>query len=203
MGARRRPGAAPVRLGRWSKAGSPRPNSSAHRRRGRRDPWNPPGADRDDDGSIIALRSTVNRTGRRGRTGGRSVPAKTLTTFNGTAHLHGQNDQLRLMRSDEQRAALDRFASAAPGTSATRSCATNGSSRDAISPTASTAPGDGPGGRPAERSRSPRSTPPIRHRGDEALVADIRQLSELRRGSRGAASARAASLRCGRRCWRR
>jgi len=43
------------------------------------------------------------------------VPAKTLTTFtNGLLTLHGQNDQLRLMRPDEQRAALDRFAGAAP-----------------------------------------------------------------------------------------
>ena len=43
--------------------------------------------------------------------GGRSVPAKSLTTFtNGLLTLHGQNDQLRLMRPDEQRAALDRYA---------------------------------------------------------------------------------------------
>jgi DNA repair protein RecN (Recombination protein N) len=72
------------------------------------------GADRDDDGSIIALR-TVNRDGpSRAYLGGRSVPAKTLTTFTtGLLTLHGQNDQLRLMRPDEQRAALDRFAGAA------------------------------------------------------------------------------------------
>ena len=39
------------------------------------------GADRDDDGSVIALR-TVNRDGpSRAYLGGRSVPAKTLTTF--------------------------------------------------------------------------------------------------------------------------
>ena len=44
--------------------------------------------------------------------GGRSVPARSLTTFTtGLLTLHGQNDQLRLMRPDEQRAALDRFAS--------------------------------------------------------------------------------------------
>ena len=69
------------------------------------------GADRDDDGSIIALR-TVSRDGpSRAYLGGRSVPAKSLSTF--TAELltlHGQNDQLRLMRPEEQRAALDRFA---------------------------------------------------------------------------------------------
>jgi DNA repair protein RecN (Recombination protein N) len=72
------------------------------------------GADRDDDRSIIALR-TVNRDGpSRAYLGGRSVPAKTLTAFTtGLLTLHGQNDQLRLMRPDEQRAALDRFAGAA------------------------------------------------------------------------------------------
>jgi DNA repair protein RecN (Recombination protein N) len=69
------------------------------------------GADRDDDGSIIALR-TVSREGpSRAYLGGRSVPAKSLTTFTtGLLTLHGQNDQLRLMRPEEQRAALDRFA---------------------------------------------------------------------------------------------
>ncbi len=71
-------------------------------------------ADRDDDGAIIALRS-VNREGRsRAYLGGRGVPAKTLSTFTtGLLTLHGQNDQLRLMRPDEQRGALDRFAGAA------------------------------------------------------------------------------------------
>ncbi len=71
-------------------------------------------AERDDDGAIIALR-TVNREGpSRAYLGGRSVPARTLTTFTtGLLTLHGQNDQLRLMRPDEQRAALDRFAGAA------------------------------------------------------------------------------------------
>ncbi|AQT80233.1 DNA repair protein RecN [Mycolicibacterium litorale] len=69
------------------------------------------GADRDDDGSIIALR-TVSRDGpSRAYLGGRSVPAKALTTFTtGLLTLHGQNDQLRLMRPEQQRAALDRFA---------------------------------------------------------------------------------------------
>lgn len=69
------------------------------------------GADRDDDGSIIALRSVSRDGPSRAYLGGRSVPAKSLSTF--TAHLltlHGQNDQLRLMRPDEQRSALDRFA---------------------------------------------------------------------------------------------
>ena len=72
------------------------------------------GADRDDDGSVIALRSVSRDGPSRAYLGGRSVPAKTLTTFTtGLLALHGQNDQLRLMRPEEQRAALDRFADAA------------------------------------------------------------------------------------------
>ncbi|MGW0160772.1 DNA repair protein RecN [Mycobacterium sp. NPDC003323] len=69
------------------------------------------GAERDDDDSVIAARS-VNREGpSRAYLGGRSVPAKSLSTFtNELLALHGQNDQLRLMRPDEQRAALDRYA---------------------------------------------------------------------------------------------
>ena len=69
------------------------------------------GADRDDDGSIIALRSVSRDGPSRAYLGGRSVPAKSLTTFTtGLLTLHGQNDQLRLMRPEQQRAALDRFA---------------------------------------------------------------------------------------------
>ncbi|MCB0940609.1 MAG: DNA repair protein RecN [Mycobacterium sp.] len=69
------------------------------------------GADRDDDGSIIALRSVSREGPSRAYLGGRSVPAKSLTTFtNGLLTLHGQNDQLRLMRPEQQRGALDRFA---------------------------------------------------------------------------------------------
>lgn len=73
------------------------------------------GAERDEDGSVIALR-TVNRDGpSRAYLGGRSVPAKSLSEFTTQLlALHGQNDQLRLMRPDEQRGALDRFAAAGP-----------------------------------------------------------------------------------------
>jgi DNA repair protein RecN (Recombination protein N) len=69
------------------------------------------GAERDDDGSVIATR-TVSRDGpSRAYLGGRSVPAKSLSSFTTELlTLHGQNDQMRLMRPDEQRAALDRFA---------------------------------------------------------------------------------------------
>ncbi len=69
------------------------------------------GADRDDDGSVIASRSVSRDGPSRAYLGGRSVPAKALSNFTGhLLALHGQNDQLRLMRPDEQRAALDRFA---------------------------------------------------------------------------------------------
>ncbi len=152
------------------------------------------GADRDDDGSIIALRS-VNRDGpSRAYLGGRSVPAKTLTTFTtGLLTLHGQNDQLRLMRSDEQRAALDRFAGAAPAveryrklrdewlvarrdlTDRVNSAREMAQEADRLKfalaeiDTADPAPGE-----------------------DEALVADIRRLSELDAVREAAAGARAA-----------
>ena len=69
------------------------------------------GAQRDDDDSVIAVR-TVGSDGRsRAHLGGRSVPAAVLSDF--TAPLltvHGQNDQLRLQRPDQQLQALDRFA---------------------------------------------------------------------------------------------
>ncbi len=69
------------------------------------------GAERDDDGSVIAARSVSRDGPSRAYLGGRSVPAKSLATFTTELlTLHGQNDQLRLMRPEEQRAALDRFA---------------------------------------------------------------------------------------------
>lgn len=67
------------------------------------------GADRDDDGSVIAARSVSRDGPSRAYLGGRSVPAKSLSTFTTELlALHGQNDQLRLMRPEEQRGALDR-----------------------------------------------------------------------------------------------
>jgi DNA repair protein RecN (Recombination protein N) len=69
------------------------------------------GAERDEDGSVIAARSVSADGPSRAYLGGRGVPAKSLSAFTGgLLTLHGQNDQLRLMRPDEQRAALDRFA---------------------------------------------------------------------------------------------
>ncbi|MBF6215248.1 DNA repair protein RecN [Nocardia puris] len=68
-------------------------------------------AEADDDGSVIAIR-TVGGDGRsRAHLGGRGVPASVLAEF--TAPLltvHGQNDQLRLQRPEQQLNALDQFA---------------------------------------------------------------------------------------------
>lgn len=72
------------------------------------------GAEPDDDGSLIAVR-TVNADGRsRAHLGGRAVPNTVLSDVAEQAlAVHGQNDQLRLLRAHEQRAVLDRFAGAA------------------------------------------------------------------------------------------
>lgn len=72
------------------------------------------GARADEDGSLIAIR-TVNADGRsRAHLGGRSVPVSVLADVTDRlVAVHGQNDQLRLLRPAEQRAVLDRFAGAA------------------------------------------------------------------------------------------
>lgn len=69
------------------------------------------GADADEDGTLIAIR-TVGADGRsRAHLGGRSVPVGVLARLaEATLAVHGQNDQLRLLRPVEQRALLDRFA---------------------------------------------------------------------------------------------
>ncbi|MBS3689549.1 MULTISPECIES: DNA repair protein RecN [Rhodococcus] len=79
------------------------------------------GAERDEDGTIIAVR-TVGSDGRsRAHLGGRSVPAGVLSEFTDPLlTVHGQNDQLRLLRPDQQRNALDRFGDKAIGTLLTR-----------------------------------------------------------------------------------
>ncbi|NKY33776.1 DNA repair protein RecN [Nocardia speluncae] len=70
----------------------------------------------DDDDTVIAIR-TVGSDGRsRAHLGGRGVPASVLADF--TAPLltvHGQNDQLRLQRPEQQLRALDQFTDAAVG----------------------------------------------------------------------------------------
>ncbi|MGQ0481745.1 MAG: DNA repair protein RecN [Pseudonocardia sp.] len=74
------------------------------------------GAEPDEDGSLIAVR-TVGADGRsRAHLGGRSVPVAVLGRLaEAMLAVHGQNDQLRLMRPGEQRAVLDRYAGAAVG----------------------------------------------------------------------------------------
>jgi DNA repair protein RecN (Recombination protein N) len=69
------------------------------------------GAEPDEDGSLIAVR-TVSADGRsRAHLGGRSVPNAVLSELaEQVLAVHGQNDQLRLLRPGEQRAVLDRFA---------------------------------------------------------------------------------------------
>lgn len=64
--------------------------------------------DLDEDGSVIAARR-VGADGRsRARLGGRSVPAGALARFCAPVlAVHGQNDQLRLLRPDRQREAVD------------------------------------------------------------------------------------------------
>ena len=69
------------------------------------------GAEVDEDGSLIAVR-TVNADGRsRAHLGGRSVPVSVLSRLSeAVLAVHGQNDQLRLQRPTEQRSVLDRYA---------------------------------------------------------------------------------------------
>ncbi|GLY70156.1 DNA repair protein RecN [Amycolatopsis taiwanensis] len=69
------------------------------------------GGETDEDGSLIAMRS-VGADGRsRAHLGGRSVPVSVLSDLaDRLLAVHGQNDQLRLLRPAEQREVLDRFA---------------------------------------------------------------------------------------------
>ncbi|MDY6810554.1 MAG: AAA family ATPase, partial [Actinomycetota bacterium] len=77
------------------------------------------GADVDEDGSLIAIRS-VGADGRsRAHLGGRSVPVGVMGRLtNRLLTIHGQNDQLRLMKPEHQRAALDTFAGSAVSSAA-------------------------------------------------------------------------------------
>jgi len=65
----------------------------------------------DEDGSLIASRTLTVDGRSRAHLGGRSVPAGALADLaESMLAVHGQNDQLRLLRPGEQRALLDRFA---------------------------------------------------------------------------------------------
>ncbi len=152
------------------------------------------GAERDEDGSIIASRSVIRDGPSRAYLGGRSVPAKSLSGFTSELlTLHGQNDQLRLMRPEEQRGALDRFAAVGARLERYRQLrdAWQSARRDLVDrsdrarelaqeadrlkfalheiDTVDPAPGE-----------------------DDALIADIRRLSELDALREAAASARTA-----------
>ncbi len=152
------------------------------------------GADRDDDGSVIALRSVSKDGPSRAYLGGRSVPAKLLSTFtNQLLTLHGQNDQLRLMRPDEQRAALDRFATVEDRHARYRALRTDWQTarRDLIDRT----------NRARELAQEADrlkfalgeiDTVDPRPGEDDALVADIRRLSELDALREAASTARTA-----------
>ena len=152
------------------------------------------GADRDDDASIIASRSVSKDGPSRAYLGGRSVPAKTLTGFtNGLLTLHGQNDQLRLMRPDEQRAALDRFAGAAGAVERYRKLRDEWmvARRDLVDRTNRAREMAQEADRLKFALAEIEAADPAPGE-DDALVAEIRRLSELDAVREAAAGARAA-----------
>ncbi|MGH3767314.1 MAG: DNA repair protein RecN [Pseudonocardiaceae bacterium] len=72
------------------------------------------GARADEDGCLIASRTLAADGRSRAHLGGRSVPAGVLAELaDSMLAVHGQNDQLRLLRAGEQRVVLDRFAGGA------------------------------------------------------------------------------------------
>ncbi len=71
------------------------------------------GAEIDDDNSVLLSRTVTIEGRSRAHVGGRSMPVAMLTEIGEqVVAVHGQSDQLRLLRPSEQRAALDRFAGA-------------------------------------------------------------------------------------------
>jgi DNA repair protein RecN (Recombination protein N) len=69
------------------------------------------GGEADDDGSVLLSRTVTIEGRSRAHVGGRSMPVAMLTDIGEQVlAVHGQSDQLRLLRPSEQRAALDRFA---------------------------------------------------------------------------------------------
>ncbi|WP_199255978.1 DNA repair protein RecN [Mycolicibacterium mengxianglii] len=152
------------------------------------------GSERDDDGSVIALRSVSRDGPSRAYLGGRSVPAKSLSTFTTQLlTLHGQNDQLRLMRPDEQRAALDRFADVAVKLARYQSLRDEWltARRDLIDRTNRARDLAQEADRLQFALQEIAAVDPQPGE-DEALVADIRRLSELDALRDAAATARAA-----------
>ena len=71
------------------------------------------GAEVDDDGSVLLSRTVTIEGRSRAHVGGRSMPVAMLTEVGEqVVAVHGQSDQLRLLRPAEQRTQLDRFAGA-------------------------------------------------------------------------------------------
>jgi len=71
------------------------------------------GGSLDEDGSVVLARSVAAAGRSRAHLGGRTVPAGTLERLGSRlVAVHGQDDQHRLLRPSQQRAALDRFAGA-------------------------------------------------------------------------------------------
>lgn len=69
------------------------------------------GAEVDDDGTLLMSRTVTVEGRSRAHVGGRTVPVAVLAEVGERVFaLHGQSDQLRLLRPAEQRAALDRYA---------------------------------------------------------------------------------------------
>ena len=68
------------------------------------------GAEVDEDGALLLSRTVTPEGRTRAHAGGRSVPVGVLAAL-GEEQLavHGQSDQIRLLRPSEQRAALDRY----------------------------------------------------------------------------------------------
>ncbi|WP_426505758.1 DNA repair protein RecN [Dactylosporangium sp. McL0621] len=71
------------------------------------------GAEVDDDGTLLMSRTLTAEGRSRAHVGGRTVPVSLLGEVGERVFaLHGQSDQLRLLRPAEQRASLDRYAGA-------------------------------------------------------------------------------------------
>ncbi len=69
------------------------------------------GGEIDDDGSVLLSRTVTIEGRSRAHVGGRSMPVSMLSDLGERVlAVHGQSDQLRLLRPAEQRGALDRFA---------------------------------------------------------------------------------------------
>ncbi|MEU4556491.1 DNA repair protein RecN [Micromonospora violae] len=69
------------------------------------------GGEPDEDGSVLLSRTVTVEGRSRAHVGGRSMPVSMLSEVGEqSVAVHGQSDQLRLLRPAEQRAALDRFA---------------------------------------------------------------------------------------------